>query len=212
MGHSRIPDLLTYALRAAAAALAGALMQLAFSTNHAFWPLVFVALVPLEWAIRRVRPLEVYCWAFVTFYVFLIGSNWWLHKWGWGAADALTFMEASAYAIGIAIASWLRTRLGRDPWHLLLPVCIVLVEFKRGAGFWAFPWPLLGHALVFAPVLLQSAALWGAGGLSFLVAWSNAVIGSACFDEIRPPQQRWAQAVPFLAIFLFAGVYGLLSL
>ncbi|HYE78569.1 MAG TPA: hypothetical protein VEI97_11325, partial [bacterium] len=185
------PDLITYTLRALAAALSGTLLFTALATQQPLWWLIFVALVPLEWAIRKVRPLEALAYGFVTFFVFLTVNLWWLAKWGWGSVMGLTFMEAMAYAIAVGFYTWIRRRLGADPWHLLLPACLIIVEWKRNIGLWAFPWPMLGHSLVYQPVLLQSAAIVGVLGLSFIVVWANATIASLFLDEVRPPQARW---------------------
>lgn len=207
-----LPDLLHYALRAAAALLAGSLLMAAFDFRLPLWPLIFIALVPLLWAIRGVRPLEAVVYGLLTFWSFLSVHNWWMSRFGPDKTLTLCFMEGMAYAIALGLFVWLRHRLRRDPFHLLLPACLVLVEFKRNIGVWAFPWPMLGHALVFETVLLQAAAVVGVLGLSFIVVWANSVLAGLFFEEVRPPQARWVQVRPFLAVLAWMGLYGQYSL
>lgn|GEM_PF-6206591 len=203
-----LADVLTYALRGAAALVSGTLLAASLNTETPLWPLIFVALLPMLWALRHVRPLEAVVYGLITFWWYLTVSVWWLSQFGADKAYGLCFMEGMAYAIAIGFYSWLRHRVRGDRYGLLLPACIVLVELKRNLGMWAFPWPMLGHALVYEPTLLQSAAVMGVMGLSFVVVWSNAVLARVLFEEVRPPDARWAEIRPFAMVLIWMGLYG----
>lgn len=207
-----LADLLHYALRGSLALLSGTLLAAALNTEMPLWPLMLCGLLPLLYAIRHVRPLEATCYGLITFWWYLTVSVWWLSQFGPDKAISLCFMEGMAYAIAIGLFSWLRHRFRGDVYGLLLPACLVLVDFKRNLGLWAFPWPMLGHALVYQPVLLQSAAVIGVMGLSFVCMWCNAVLARLLFEEVRPPAARWREVRPFMLVLLWMGAYGQYSL
>lgn len=204
--------MLTYTLRGSSALLSGTLLAASLNTEMPLWPLMFVALLPMLWSLKHVRPLEAVVYGLITFWWYLTVSVWWLSQFGPDKAYGLCFMEGMAYAIAIGFYAWIRHRVRGDRYGLLLPACLVLVELKRNLGMWAFPWPMLGHALVYQETLLQSAAVMGVMGLSFVVVWSNAVLARVLFEEVRPPDARWGEIRPFALVLLWMGVYGQYSL
>ncbi len=48
-------------------------------------------------------------------------------------------------------------------------ICLSIFEFLRGTLFTGLPWNLMGFAFDFSTALLQSAAIWGIYGLTFIV-------------------------------------------
>ena len=68
----------------------------------------------------------------------------------------------------------LRSRLGRQGAHVLVPVIWVATELAR-SRITGFPWDLLGITQVDNPLLRQLAPWTGVAGLSFLIAAVNAL-------------------------------------
>lgn len=60
----------------------------------------------------------------------------------------------------------------------------VLMEWLRSFFLTGFPWNLLGTAWAFDPIFIQTAALWGTYGLSFvMLIWCGALYG--CLQKSR---------------------------
>jgi apolipoprotein N-acyltransferase len=57
----------------------------------------------------------------------------------------------------------------------------VLMEWLRSFLLTGFPWNMLGTAWAFHPVFIQTAALWGTYGLSFIMLiWCGTLYGDIC--------------------------------
>jgi apolipoprotein N-acyltransferase len=84
------------------------------------------------------------------------------------AALLAIFVGASA-----ALYVWLKHKLNlahRHAWQrvLLFAVCFILFDWLRGHVMTGFPWNQLAHVWSHSDTMSQSAALWGAYGLSLL--------------------------------------------
>lgn len=75
-----------------------------------------------------------------------------------------------------AAASWGAHRLGqgRTTRVLWLALLLTLAEIARGYVFTGFPWAMIGHIWIDTPVV-QSAAIFGAGGLTALTLFLAAL-------------------------------------
>ncbi|MFH1058657.1 MAG: apolipoprotein N-acyltransferase [Pseudomonadota bacterium] len=194
---------------------AGALSALAFPTWD-LWPLALVGLAPLFWLARTLRPLPA-----------VIAG--WLFGVGLGAAQlhwltvvmtvygGLAWPLAGLLLLGLAgiVAIYPAAWAGLMAWSRVGPAGAVLLgaalwaglEWVRGWLFTGFPWLPLSAALTSRPALIQSAELWGATGLSAMVALINGLIACAVLPggaagPGRP--RRWA-ALGLAAILLAGG-------
>jgi apolipoprotein N-acyltransferase len=88
--------------------------------------------------------------------------------------------------------------MGRLPMALIVPVVWVAVEFIRGEiAFYGYPWFLLAHPLAEAPILVQSADLFGTYFVSFLAAMA----GGTIVDLVRMRRQmRGREAASVLTV------------
>ena len=68
--------------------------------------------------------------------------------------------------------------VGRTPGRCLItmPLLWVALEYTRTFAFTGFPWALLGHSQYLRLHLIQIADLFGAYGVSFLIALSNTAV------------------------------------
>ncbi len=154
---------------------------------YAVWPLAFVCLAP--WAVATLRTSRAWLAHWLSFLVgsafFLVALRWLMPVTGLGYV-------ALALYLGVywTLAGWaIRTahRHGVSPiWSL--PVAWVACEFLRANVMTGFPWLFLAHSLYAQLPLIQIADLFGAYGVSFLVAMINGVIVEACL-------RRWPAGV-----------------
>jgi apolipoprotein N-acyltransferase len=85
----------------------------------------------------------------------------------------LAALLAIFVGLGMALYVWLsrhRRLQGRAAWQrvLLFAVCFVLFEWLRGHVMTGFPWNQVAHVWSASDMFSQSAALWGAYGLSLI--------------------------------------------
>jgi apolipoprotein N-acyltransferase len=197
--------------REALAALSGVLYFLSFP-GFDLWPLAFVSLVPLHFAIAGVESRKT---------VFRLGllmgfvTNWGGYYWLVGMLEtfsgfptALCILFASILCLyqGVLFAVYgllvhEGTRAGRTP-LVVVPAALVLVEFAYPLLFPSYT----ANCLHPSVLLIQGADLFGPLGLTAAIALTNAAIG----ETIR---RRAEGAVPIVrALAPAVAVVGALAL
>jgi apolipoprotein N-acyltransferase len=167
-----------------AAILSGLLLALAFPKWDLTW-LLFVALIPLFWALPGRSLKTAFGLGFLSGLVHYVILLYWIvyvtHVHGFLplplAIGILLLLAAylslysGLWALGI---SWGAARgLSLIWWG---PILWVTLEFGLTYIISGFPWELLGYGLVPHPMLLQVADLTGVYGLSFLLVLINACL------------------------------------
>ena len=200
---------------------AGALSALAFAPLGVFPVLLLgfaVLLLLLDGARQSSRPLRTAfgCgWAF-AFGQYLIGWHWigyaflvdpGAHLWQLPFAVTLLPAALAVYA-GLASALCLCFWRARDlpqesPARLLVfSVLYTLGEWLRGHLFTGFPWNLQAYGWGASLAILQSMAVIGAYGLSFLT-----ILLGACLADLTRPATFKAFRAPLAMIILFLVVW-----
>lgn len=168
--------------RRLAAFVAGALSALALAPFYAT-PLLVVGFCLLVWLLdgiapsqRKLRSAALTGWFFGLGY-FLVGVYWMVFsffvqadQFAWMAPIAVLAMPSflglfSAGAAVLAIVFW------RPGWRRILVFAVAwsLFEYARGHVLTGLPWNLPGQAFAGLAVTAQTAAWWGAYGLSLIV-------------------------------------------
>ena len=138
-------------------------------TRGAFFGTVFYALLlAWLWDLVRFTPLILPTWALSCLYL-----------------GGLTGLATGA-------AQRVRSRTGRST-ALLLPVFWVALEKLLQYGDLRFTWGVLADAVAPFPILIQTAELWGAPGLSFLIVAANGLVFTL-WRRRRDPAGRRAPA------------------
>jgi len=83
---------------------------------------------------------------------------------------------------------WCRIR--NVPLFLALPVFIVGIEQMQGLFVGGFLWRLLGHSQYRSITIIQIADIFGAGGVSFLVAMVNGLVADLVVSGLRGQGRR----------------------
>ncbi|MDI6447743.1 apolipoprotein N-acyltransferase [Anaerobaca lacustris] len=159
---------------AIAFAVSAALLSV-IQAPHDAWFLAPVAMVPFALACRpevRARTLVLLAW--------LVGTAYWLANIYWIAP--ITIPGWLAMGVYIAVLWPLlamairRARTWNVPMALALPILVVGAERLQGFPLGGFYWRLLGHSQYANLTLIQISDLFGAGGVSLLVAAVNGVL------------------------------------
>jgi apolipoprotein N-acyltransferase len=214
--------------RAGIAFAAGLLSVLALAPFF-FWPVLFVTLPVLVWLIDgassasdasgtqgEVRRAAIAGWWFGFGY--FLGGLFWIgeaflvekEKFGWALPFAVTLLPAGlalfwAAAAGAARFFW-RPGFGRV---LALAIALSCTEWLRGHVLTGFPWNVLGYALTYPLVLMQSAAVLG---IYALTLWSVVIFAAplvmaadAAPSQIRSEILRGVAiaAVPLVVLLVY---------
>lgn len=216
----RPPSLLTRR-EAELLAVAGLLLALAFPPLP-FGLLSLVALTPLL-AVLHEDPRPGFRRGFLQ--GALLGSLFYLTllSWLWDLARftplilptwALSCVYLGAL-VGLATGTvqWVRARTGRSP-ALLLPFAWIGLEKLLQYGDLRFTWGVLADTLTQYPLLIQTAELWGALGLSFLIVAANGLVytwwreGMGSGDAGARPRVRQGAALTLAALAVLTLAYG----
>lgn len=213
------------------AVFAGAMSALAIAPYH-FFPVLFVTLPILVWLLdgavppagsagflgifRRFWPAFRTGWLF-GFGYFLAGL-WWIGKAFLVDADEFIYLlplAVLALPAGLALFWGAAAALSRLAWSegwvriAALAASFTLAEWLRGTVLTGFPWNTLGYAFMPTPLLMQTSALIGLYGVTFITIFVAAVPGLFTPGRSRSPWPALAAA----AILMVAHVgYGLFAL
>jgi apolipoprotein N-acyltransferase len=227
MKLSRNPD--SAATFIPAALGSAALLALAMPGRIGWWPLLFIALVPLLLIALYARPGRSALAGFLFGVVYHLALMYWilivLGRYGglplWIAVPAL-FLLSVYMAAYPALFCFLLSRLAGRFWHRersiaplvwASPVLWVGLEYAKSVIASGFPWMDLGYGLFGQPRLIQAADLGGHHLLSFALVLCNGLI-VALIDRQRRAV-RWnihferRLLIAAVAFLVFIGGYSL---
>jgi apolipoprotein N-acyltransferase len=195
------------------AILSGALYALSFP-KAGFWPLAWVAFIPLFLACRHKSPGRAFRLGFVAGLAGFGGIFYWINivltKYGhlpWWTS-LFVFLLMAAYlalypAAAICITQWAENR-GVTP-LLVFPLAWTSFEYIRSFAFSGLPWGTLGYSLYKILPLIQIADITGVYGLSCLIAFANVVLFVALRRTVRgAPYRRPMKSGALLVITIGA--------
>lgn len=179
----------------------GILTALAFP-HWELWPLAWVGLVPLFWALGQMGPRQAASLGWMAGAIHYGMLLYWLvetmQTYGRlplplaGAAMVLLVLYlAGFWALFCGLISLFRERLG---FHgmLMAPALWVSLELLRSVFLSGFPWALLGYSQWSLKPLLQVADLTGIYGVSFLVVGVNLALYALVSDLARGRRPGWS--------------------
>jgi len=200
-----------------AAFFSGVLLVAAFPKYDQSY-LLFVALMPLFWALKGQSRKAGFWLGILNGLVFYLGLLAWIfyvtHVYGkfpLPLALGVLFLLAAYLSIYRGLWAWGVVWAERRGINLVwfAPTLWVVMEYVQGYPISSFPWELMGHGLYRQTLLLQAADLIGTYGLSFLLVLVNislVVILTPALQGRRPDRLRTA-AVLVLVLAAWLG-YG----
>ena len=173
--------------------LSGILLALSFP-GFGNATLIFVALVPLMFAVQSASGRKVAWLALLSGFVFFMMSLWWLTAlrdkvdglWmaicillGFGvlALYCGLYFIPFAFAVSLGTKRWVGEKLWQNI-RFMFAVTMVWVgsEYLRGFLFTGFPWNPLGVSQYANPAIIQVAEWGGVSMVSAYIVWMNAGI------------------------------------
>lgn len=206
--------------RAAVAVAAGSFSALAFAPIFAF-PVLFLTFPVFIWLIdaspgwrRSASAGWLFGFGYFFFNLFWVGEAFLVEadKFAWLLPFAVTLLPAGlalfwAAASAVARLFW-RQGLARV---FVFAIALAVFEWLRGHILTGFPWNVVGYALTYPLPLMQSAALFGAYGLTAIAAFifpaplvmmANRKEGLTRADIVRASA---VALVPIAALCLYGG-------
>lgn len=139
------------------------------------WPLAWVAYVPfILVCFSETKPSKLYLVAFAVSTCYWLGNIYWMSfvtVVGWIAFCLYTALLWPVLALSLR---WCRTR--RIPLFIALPIFVVGIEQMQGLFLGGFYWHYLAHSQYANTTLIQIADIFGAAGVSFVVAMVNGLV------------------------------------
>jgi apolipoprotein N-acyltransferase len=195
-----------------AAIFSGFLLVAAFPKyDHSY--LLFVALLPMFWALRGQSPRNAFWLGIISGFTFYLGLLSWIlyvtHVYGklpLPLALGVLLLLAGYLALYKGVWAWGVAWAESHGVNLLwfAPTWWVVMEYVQGYPIDSFPWELLGHGLYRQPLLLQTADLIGTYGLSFLLVLINVGLFLMFSPASRSRQPRGFRTLAFFIIILAA--------
>jgi apolipoprotein N-acyltransferase len=207
------------------ALISGILLVLGFPPFD-FFPLAWIALIPLLYTIWEKKTKASFFLGTLTGFVCFTGTTYWIFNsvYFYGDIPAIfslliVFVLCLYLGLYLGVFSMLFTYLSRHskfPALFIAPVLWVTLEFVRTYALTGFPWSVLGYTqYTFLPVI-QIADITGVYGVSFLIV----AVNGAIFDVVAywpnrlarmPLVDRWPMAVGLVALalcLLLSTLYG----
>ena len=195
----------------AALALSAVLLAAPYLAPN-FFPLAWIAFVPLFWAIDRAETLRravFHGWLLGTV-AHLIGFHWLVYTinvfggFSYPISSVVFLLYAILQGVQMAIFAYLVHRFGFGPLQILPAVFWVALEFWFPL---LFPWYLANSQVSF-PLFIQTADLVGPYGASFLLMWFNAAAYRLVYSD-KTARRSHLPALGFCVIVaLMSLVYG----
>lgn len=188
--------------------LSGFLMVISFPYTGSITPLVFVSWIPLlliESYIskQKYRSTKVYLHALITFFIYNLGTTWWI----WNADEAGALMAIVLNSLFMALVFLIFHRFKKsiagDIGYILLPIFWITFEFIH--YHWELSWPWLHYGNVFSitPSLVQWYSYTGVFGGTLWVVCVN-IFGFFIVRNILIKGQKWN--IQAKSILLFSSV------
>ena len=184
--------------------LSGILMNIAFPFIGSLIPLIFVAWVPLLLVENFIldnsyRSRKVFVHAYLTFFLFNVGSTWWV--WNADAAGASLAIILNSLFMSIVFYAFHLTKkyVGKKEGYISLIVYWIAFEYFHHNWEMSWTWLSLGNYFSIVPSWVQWYSYTGIFGGSFWILLSNLFI-FRIIQNVYFKQETWRIQTPLVWI------------
>jgi apolipoprotein N-acyltransferase len=191
--------------------LSAALLAAPF-LDPGFFPLAWIAFVPLFWTViqaKSLRHVVFYGWL-MGFVAHLIGFHWLVYtisafgEFPYAVSVVVFILYAALQAIQMTIFALLVRAVGFGPLQIFPAVFWIPLEFLFPL---LFPWYVANSQVLFSR-FIQSADLVGPYGASFIILWINAAVYKAAFATKEERSAKWLPIAYAMLAFVISLIYG----
>ena len=164
--------------------LSGLLFVVSFPKIGGIFPLVFIAWVPLLITENQLdgeqkSGWKVFIYAYLTFFIYNLGTTWWIVFASIGGAMMAFFANSLLMAIAFVIYHLLNKHVGRKWWPLSLIAVWLTFELLHFHWELSWPWLTLGNIFASANYLVQWYSVTGVFGGSLWILLVNIAVYKA---------------------------------
>ncbi len=188
-------------------AACGLILSLAFPKANAS-VIAWLAIAPLIYYTFALSWRRALLSGFAFGIAFFAGLLYWIGLFGYLPIVLLAIIQ-SLYVVGfVAVARLTGLRLGSWGRLILAPCVWVLFEWLSSLWITGFPWGNLGYSQYKALPVVQLASVTGVWGVSFVLAFSNAVLANLIAAREHKSERRAARMQVVIAAAVAAAVWG----
>ena len=195
------------------ASLAFTLSFPSFASARGWFPLAYVALVPLFLVAHRAR------WAATPFYGLFFGYlsyvlfNYWLGRFHPLTLVVVPPIHAAYFLVLLPVLKLADTAFPVHGCALQALLWVCYERFVKTSGFLAYSYGNLGYSQWQFLPLVRTAAIWGVWGVSLIVVFPSTLLGAALRDGFRGfvagLRRRAVPATAWAAVLAAAVAWGL---
>lgn len=158
--------------------ISGYLMVFAFPFTGSIAPLMLISLVPLLLVENHItqhnlRSRKVFTHSYITFFIYNIGTTWWIWNASPGGAVLAFLLNSFIMAIVFQLFHFTKKRLGQIPGYMAFVFFWVGFEFIHYHWELSWPWLNLGNAFALNPYLVQWYSVAGVIGGTMWILLAN---------------------------------------
>lgn len=182
--------------------LSGVLMIASFPYTGSLTPLVFVAWIPLllvehQITEKRYRNAKVFVHAYLAFFIYNIGTTWWVWNASEGGAAMAILLNSLFMALTFQLFHFTKRRLKLKFASYTLPFFWVTFEYLHLRWEMSWPWLTFGNVFSITPSWVQWYAVTGALGGTLWVLYLNILL----FEALRSWKTRNSSKLKKLSVF-----------
>lgn len=154
------------------------MMVISFPFTGSLAPLMLVALVPLllienHIHIRRLRSSHVFVNSYIVFFIYNLGTTWWIWNASPGGAILAFVLNSLIMAIVFQLFHFTKKQLGSKIGYFSLLLIWIGFEYLHYSWELSWPWLNLGNTFANMPYLVQWYSVAGVLGGTFWILLSN---------------------------------------
>lgn len=170
-------------------------MVMSFPYTGSLTPLVFVSWIPLllvEWSIsaNKYRSGKVFIHTYLTFFIYNIGTTWWIWNASQGGAIMAFILNAFLMSIAFFLFHISKKHLGASAGYLSLIMLWISFEYLHYHWELSWPWLNLGNTFSVTPSLVQWYSVTGILGGTVWILIIN-YLGFQLVKGILFNKERW---------------------
>lgn len=180
--------------------LSGLLMVISFPFTGSLTPLVFVSWIPLLFlesyiSERNYRSSKVFLHAYIAFFVYNIGTTWWIWNASFDGAVMAITLNALFMSITFHLFHLTKKYVGKKEGYLALIFFWCAFEYFHYHWELSWPWLHLGNAFSIVPSFVQWYSYTGVLGGTVWVLLLN-LIGFRIVQNVYLKREKWLIQTP----------------
>ena len=181
-------------------------MFISFPYTGSLTPLVFISWVPLfivenNVLKKKYRSSKVYIHAFLSFFIYNLGSTWWIWNASAGGAVFAIVLNAIIMAFVFYLSHLIRKRVEGKIGYLIFILGWISFEYLHYYWELSYPWLTLGNVFSITPSVVQWYSVTGVLGGTFWVLIINVLLFQV-LNSVLIKKQNWKNEIKSISLLI----------